>query len=224
MQPTFIHRVLPQTALVDAWLTDLSQLRDSAWTTLREWPKPVRARALARAWRQPPRVTLLVTDLVGFSALVTSLGDHAGQKLIQTHNGILRACLRQHAGREVTHTGDGIIASFQDALDAAHCALRIQNCLNEQRVRNPEMPLRARIGLHAGRPLREEGRLFGGCVNFAVRVCAQAAANEVLVSDCVCELIAEKLLCVERSPVRLKGFDGQHQLHALCHVEGLATV
>jgi len=215
MQPTFIHRVLPQTALVDAWLNDLSQLGNSALTTLRIWPPPARAKAFARALRQPPRVTLLVTDLVEFSSLVTTLGDYAGQKLIQSHNSILRACLRQHGGREVTHTGDGIIASFGDPVAAARCAQRIQSSLHAQRARNPEMQLHARIGLHAGRPLPEEGRLFGGCVNFAVRVCAQAEADEVLVSDCVRALISADFVCEERAPVLLKGFAGLHKLHAL---------
>lgn len=215
MQPTFIHRVLPQTPLVDAWLSDLSQLGNSALTSLRIRPAPERAKALVRALRQPPRVTLLVTDLVEFSALVTTLGDYAGQKLIQSHNSILRACLRQHGGREVTHTGDGMIASFGDPVAAARCAQRIQRSLHAQRASNPEMPLRARIGLHAGRPLPEEGRLFGGCVNFAVRVCAQAEADEVLVSDCVRALIASDFVCEERAPVLLKGFAGPHKLHAL---------
>ncbi|HTU60344.1 MAG TPA: adenylate/guanylate cyclase domain-containing protein [Polyangiales bacterium] len=215
MQPTFINRVLPQTALVDAWLSDLSQLGNSALTTLRIWPAPVRAKAFARALRQPPRVTLLVTDLVEFSSLLTTLGDYAGHKLIQSHNSILRACLRQHGGREAAHTGDGIIASFGDPVAAASCAQRIQRSLHAQRARNPQMPLRARIGLHAGRPLPEEGRLFGGCVNYAVRVCAQAEADEVLVSDCVRALIASDFVCEERAPVLLKGFAGLHKLHAL---------
>lgn len=211
MQPTFIHRVLPQTA----WLSDLSQLGNSALTSLRIWPAPARARAFARSFRQPPSVTLLVTDLVDFSALVATLGDYAGQKLIQSHNSILRACLRQHGGREVTHTGDGIIASFGDAVAAARCAQRIQGRLHAQRAQQAYWPLRVRIGLHAGRPLPEEGRLFGSCVNYAVRVCAQAQADEVLVSDCVRVLIAADFRCEERAPVLLKGFTGMHRLHAL---------
>jgi len=211
MQPTFIHRVLPQT---DAWLSDLSQLGNNALNTLRIWPAPARA-AIARALRQPPRVTLLVTDLVEFSSLLTTLGDHAGHKLIQSHNSILRACLRQHGGREAAHTGDGIIASFANPVAAVRCAQRIQRCLHAQRARNPDMPLRARIGLHTGRPLPEEGRLFGGCVNYAFRVCGQAEADEVLVSDCVRALIASDFVCEERAPVLLKGFTGLQRLHAL---------
>lgn len=215
MQPTFIHRVLPPTALVDAWLTDLTQLGNTAWTTLRDWPRPARAKALARVLRQPPRVTLLVTDLVEFSTLVSTLGDYAGQKLIQAHNSILRACLRQHGGREVTHTGDGIIASFHDPDAAVRCALHMQSALHEHRLRSPDAPLRARIGLHSGRPLPEEGRLFGSCVNYAVRVCSKAEADQVLVSDCVRGLIGPQFTCMECSPVILKGFDGLHRLHTL---------
>jgi class 3 adenylate cyclase len=213
-----MQRVLPQTALVDAWLSDLSQLGTSALSTfhtLRDRHLSVSPKALARALLEPRSVALLVTDLVGFSSLVTTLGDHAAQRLIQDHNSILRACLRQHAGREVTHTGDGIIASFHAPQDAARCAIRMQTALREQRGRCPDMPLRARIGLHYGRPLPEEGRLFGSCVNFAVRVCATAQADEILVSDCVKDLVAADFVCRERAPVSLKGFQGAHTLHLL---------
>ena len=210
-----LKQVLPQPALVESWLSDLGQLGNTALTTLRVWPRPLRAKALARAYRRPPRVTLLVTDLVGFSALVTSLGDRAAHKLIQIHNTILRGCLRRHGGREAAHTGDGIIASFPDPVAAARCAVHIQERLREQRARNPQAPLQARIGLHYGRPLPEEGRLFGGCVNYAVRVCAVAQSGEVLVSDCVRSLIAQQFVCVQKPPVGLKGFDGQHCLHVV---------
>jgi adenylate cyclase len=215
MQLSLKQRALPHAWLGDSWLSDLGHLGNTAWTTLRVWHMPLRAKALARAYRRPPRVTLLVTDLVGFSTLVTTLGDRAAQKLIQTHNAILRACLRQHAGREVTHTGDGIIAAFTDPIAAALCALSIQQRLREQRAQSPHAPLQARIGLHNGRPLPEEGRLFGGCVNYAVRVCGVADAGEILVSNCVKALIAEQFSCAQRPPVGLKGFKGSHLLHAV---------
>jgi class 3 adenylate cyclase len=215
MQLTFMQPLLAPSALLESWLSDLSHLGNSALTSLRVLPAPMRARALARAYRRPPRVTLLVTDLVGFSALITTLGDRAAHKLIHTHNSLLRACLREHGGREVAHTGDGIIASFGNPIAAARCAVHIQESLREQRARTPETPLRARIGLHTGRPLPEEGRLFGGCVNFAVRVCSVADAGEILVSDCVKGLIEQYYACCERPPVGLKGFEGSHRLHAL---------
>lgn len=210
-----MQRVLPQATRVDSLLSDLGHLGNTAWTTLRDWPNPLRAKTRNSVYRQPPRVTLLVTDLVGFSTLVTALGDRVAHRLIQAHNGILRACLRQHAGREVTHTGDGIIASFGDPIAAARCAVRIQDGLNELSARYPETPLRARIGLHAGRPLPEEGRLFGGCVNYTVRVCSMAAAGQILVSDCVKRKIESQFVCTECAPIRLKGFTGMHLLHAL---------
>lgn len=214
MQLTFKQPFLPPSAL-EGWLSDLGHLGNTALTTLRGLPAPMRAQALARAYRRPPRVTLLVTDLVGFSTLVTTLGDRAAHKLIHMHNTILRGCLRQRGGREVAHTGDGIIASFSDPVAAARCALQIQASLRAQRARTPETPLRARIGLHSGRPLPEEGRLFGGCVNFAVRVCGAADAGEILVSDCVKRLIGKEYRCDERPPVGLKGFQGSHRLHVL---------
>jgi adenylate cyclase len=41
------------------------------------------------------------------------------------------------------------------------------------------------IGVHAGDVIREEGNIFGGAVNIAARVAAEAAAGETLVSATV---------------------------------------
>ncbi|MET0390886.1 MAG: adenylate/guanylate cyclase domain-containing protein [Polyangiales bacterium] len=192
------------------------QVGTVASLALRVMPNPRRAKALARAYRRPRRVVLLVTDLAGFSRLITTLGDRMAQELIHVHNELLRTCLRQHAGREVTHTGDGIIAAFSDAAAAARCAVQIQAQLHEFRELVPHAPLSMRIGLHAGRPLPEEGgRLFGASVNFAVRVCAVAQPNEILVSDCVQKLLKAGFDCCEQEPTALKGFEGTYRLHSV---------
>jgi class 3 adenylate cyclase len=158
---------------------------------------------------------LFVTDLVDFSGLVSTLGDRVAQDLMHIHNEVLRSRLRAHGGREVTHTGDGIIAAFSAASAAVECAVEVQTRLAEIRETTPRFLLRARIGLHAGRPLPEEGRLFGTSVNFAVRVCSVAQPNEVLISECVHALLPAGCRCAARTPVPLKGFDGTYRLYSL---------
>jgi class 3 adenylate cyclase len=193
----------------------MSAVNHTLQRVLRRWPKLRRSQALVRALRRPQQVTLLVSDLVDFSRVVTTLGDRAAHQLIQLHNTVLRACLHQHGGREITHTGDGMIASFVSANAAASCAIQVQRRFRELRQSPVRPPLRLRIGIHAGRPIPEEGRLFGSCVNFAVRVCAAAAPEEILLSSYVQSLLVDSVACTRRAPVPLKGFEGEHTLHAV---------
>ena len=147
---------------------------------------------LGFAQKEPPApsglLALLVTDLAGFTPLVERLGDRRSQHVIQHHNRALRACVDAHHGMEVTHMGDGLLTAFRSVANALRCARAMQLELAEQRSNDPQAPLHARMGLHAGEPLPEEDRLFGHCVNVSVRVCAQARADSVLVSHLVKEL------------------------------------
>jgi adenylate cyclase len=65
-----------------------------------------------------------------------------------------------------------------------------------------------RIGLNAGEPLSEDGDLFGSTVQIAARVCGQAAAGEILVSDVVRQLARGKgFRFVDCGPRQLRGVD-----------------
>lgn len=195
----------------EAWLADIG---GAAWSAFLAWPRSP-ATMLAQAYRRPRRVVMLVTDVVGFSSLTNQLGDRQAQDVIHAHNQLLRACLRQHGGREVTHTGDGMIAAFHHADAAARCAIHMQTRLRELRERQPAWPLCVRMGLHAGRPLPEEGRLFGASVNFTVRVSSVAKSNEILISDEVEQLLGDGFERRAQAPVSLKGFEGLFRLHVL---------
>jgi adenylate cyclase len=135
-------------------------------------------------------LALVVTDLEGFTPLVEALGDRRAQEIIHEHNRIVRACVSRHAGTEVTHLGDGVMAAFRSVHCALLCACDIQLALRQRNLDRPEVPLRARIGIHAGEPLPEETRLFGYCVNTAVRVCSAAPAEGVLVTE-VAKLLSQ---------------------------------
>jgi adenylate cyclase len=202
MQTNLTRRLWNQDAHV-AWLAGLTrQLQSAAWTTLFE-----------RFRVEPPKVTLLITDLVDFSGLVEAMGDLSARELIQRHNRMLRSCLRAHGGREAAHTGDGIIASFTDPTAAVQCAVEMQRELRLFRERTPGTPLHARIGLHAGRPLPEERRLFGAAVIVAVRVCNVAKSDAIFVSEAVRALVGDRFEYEEQGLFHLKGFTEPHRLH-----------
>ena len=178
----------------------------------------------AEAWAatRDALVAILVTDLAGFTPLVLRLGDVAAQRVIQAHNRVLRACLATHAGDEIAHTGDGVIATFRSVARALTCAGEIQNALRRYNRAHSRARLRVRIGVHCGEPLPEDGRLFGSCVNTAVRICSATDAGHVLVSDLVWRLAAGRRFAFHlRGAVALKGLAQPLDLYELhCGARG----
>ena len=154
--------------------------------------------------------TVLFTDIEGSTALTQRLGDAKAQELVRAHNTIVRDALKAHAGSEIKHTGDGIMASFPSASRAIECAIAIQRAVTAQ----SDTLLRVRIGLNAGEPVAEERDLFGTAVQLARRICDQADAGAILVSNVVRELAMGKgFLFADTGEVALKGFEDPVRLY-----------
>src|SRR5690349_8859614 len=66
--------------------------------------------------------TILFSDIVGSTATLERLGDHAWAKLVQQHNMRIRAAIDRHRGREIDSAGDGFLALFDGAARAVHAA------------------------------------------------------------------------------------------------------
>lgn len=166
----------------------------------------------SRETRDPAIRTILFTDMVGSTSLTQRLGDEAAFELLRLHDAIVREALANESGREVKHTGDGIMASFSSAAGAVRCAAEI---LREvARCDRPDLQLR--IGAAAGEPVGHANDIFGSTVQLAARLCAQAAPEEILVSNVVAELCAGKQLNFRAlGAIDLKGFDRAVNAHAV---------
>jgi len=159
----------------------------------------------------PPAVdsglrSIMFTDLVGSTEMTARLGDRAALELVRAHDALVRRGLEAHGGREIKHTGDGIMASFDDAANAVRAAADIQRRFAAYNADAAET-LSIRIGVHAGEPVEELNDLFGATVQLASRLCSEAGANEIVVSDFVRELSGEGAArFVPLGERRLKGF------------------
>ena len=128
------------------------------------------------------RRAILFTDIVGSTEMTARLGDRLATELVRAHDSIVRRCLASCAGREVKHTGDGIMASLPDAARGVDCAIRIQRAFQKYNQDGAE-PIHVRIGLDSGEPVEDSNDLFGSTVQLAARLCAEAAADQILVSE-----------------------------------------
>jgi class 3 adenylate cyclase len=149
---------------------------------------------------------IMVTDIVGSTALTARLGDAAALELVRVHDALVRRGLARHAGREVKHTGDGIMAAFDEVPNAVRAAADIQRNFRQYNRDAPES-LRVRIGIDAGEPVAKHNDLFGATVQMAFRLCSGAEAEGILVSGLVRELSDQNAShFVALGERRLKGF------------------
>jgi len=145
--------------------------------------------------------TIMFTDLVASTALTQQVGDDAAQHVVETHDAAVQAALAAHGGVQVKHTGDGIMAAFDSATEAARAAQQIAAGLTGQGVG-------VRVGLNAGEPIERDGDLFGTAVQLAARLGDAAGDGQVLATQVVKDLTAGKGLHWSSAPaIDAKGFE-----------------
>ena len=128
-------------------------------------------------------LTWMFTDVVGSMEIGERLGDEGWLEVVRAHNAIVRAELAAHEASWSKSLGDGYLAAFPTATDAVKCAISLQHDFVEYNDEHPEEPLRVRVGLHAGRAVKEADDYYGRAVNLAARIAGQAKARSILVSE-----------------------------------------
>src|SRR4029077_15658304 len=69
------------------------------------------------------QVTIVFSDMEGFTEMTERLGDLRAHKVIRDHNAIVREQVKAHGGVEVELQGDGFLLAFPRAADALGCAI-----------------------------------------------------------------------------------------------------
>ena len=126
-------------------------------------------------------LTLVFTDLVGFSSWALKAGDEASLQLLREVSIAIEPPMLARRGRVVKRLGDGVMATFLDAQQAF-------DALTEARERLAEVEVdgftpRLRAALHTGRPKAIGDDYLGVDVNIAARLVERAGPDEILVSD-----------------------------------------
>jgi len=149
-------------------------------------------------------VTVLFTDIEGSTRLLRELGDGYAEALAE-HRRILRDAFERHNGVEVDTQGDAFFVAFARARDAVEAAADGQRMLGAG-------PIRVRMGIHTGEPLRTEEGYVGMAIHRGARIAAAGHGGQVLVSQTAQQLVQDDL------PGELALHDlGQHRLKDLGH-------
>ncbi|MGD8276181.1 MAG: adenylate/guanylate cyclase domain-containing protein, partial [Thiohalocapsa sp.] len=147
------------------------------------------------------RITVLMCDLVGSTALSQRLDPEDLRDLLTDYQRVCEEAVGRHDGHIAQYLGDGVLVYFgypraheDDAQRAVRCGLDIlagMQPLAPAALGAEAVALQARIGVHTGRVvvgivgsgMRREQLAQGDTPNIAARVQSLAAPNTLLVSD-----------------------------------------
>ena len=162
------------------------------------WLRKIPARGILQHVATLPsgELTLLFTDIDGSTRLVQEYGDRYPDVLAE-HRRVLRQAVLRHGGVEVDTQGDAFFVVFPRAGDAVAAAVEAQRGLAEG-------PVRVRMGLHTGTPLRTPEGYAGMHVHRAARIAAAGHGGQVLLSRSSADAVDPPLELRDLGEHRLK--------------------
>ena len=133
-------------------------------------------------------LTFLIADVRGYTSFTQTRGDEAAARLASTFAEIAREGVEGYGGEVIELRGDEALAVFRSPREAVRAAVALQLTFADEVQLDSSVPLLVGIGLDAGEAVQVDGGYRGGALNLAARLCSQAKAGEVLVSQGVVHL------------------------------------
>jgi adenylate cyclase len=184
--------------------------QEHAWTksAVEDVEAALERAGLYRRVRRPPAVCFL--DISGYTRLTEERGDEAAAELATRLATLVRGRSREHGGQPVKWLGDGVMFYFPNPGDGVLAALDMV-----EDVAAEALPP-ARVGIHAGPVVFQEGDYFGRTVNIASRIAEYARPGEVLVSQEVVDAAdLDGVGVTAIGPIELKGVSQPLSLHSV---------
>ena len=127
---------------------------------------------------------VVAADVAGFSRLMGLDEERTLADLQHARRALVDPTVAAHRGRIVKTTGDGMLAEFASAVDAARCAIEVQRAMAEQNATvPPDLRIEFRIGIHVGDIIIDDDDIFGDGVNIAARLEGMAEPGGICISD-----------------------------------------
>ncbi|GBO54407.1 adenylate cyclase [Pseudanabaena sp. lw0831] len=175
---------------------------------------------------EPRMITVLFTDIVGFTSLANTLRSRRVAELLNQYLGAMTEAIFANGGTVDKFMGDGIMALFgapedcspneqvRRAVQTAKHMQRSLAVLNEEWAAHGIPKVRFRCGIHQGTAVvgmfgsaeRSDYTAIGPTVNIAARIQSAAEPDCILVSAAVADYLNDEELR-KREPLKLKGVD-----------------
>jgi len=232
--------------MAQAFNSMLSGLREREF--IREtFGRYVTAEVVERALAEPEslrlggdvrQVSVLISDLRGFTSLSEQLGPQAMVALLNRYFTRMAEQVMAHGGTLSEFTGDGIVAFFgaptqheDDPVRAVACALAMQQELarfNAAEARSLEMGIGVATGRVIAGNIGSEKRMkygvVGDTINLAARLESFTVGGQVLICAATAQLAGATLVLGRSLEVQAKGKKEPVRCHAAREVRGAWAV
>ncbi|HYN43247.1 MAG TPA: adenylate/guanylate cyclase domain-containing response regulator [Thermoanaerobaculia bacterium] len=183
------------------------------------------------------KVTMLMSDLRGFSAMAERLAPEQVVRVINNYLGTMAEVILAHDGTIDEFIGDSVLGFFgapvaraDDARRAVACALAMQKGMERVNRRNLDEGLPAvemGIAVHTGDVVvgnigsekRAKYGAVGGHVNLTARIESYTCGGQVLISEKTLVEAGEGVVTGGSLSVRAKGFPEPVRVHDLLGLE-----
>ena len=184
------------------------------------------------------KITLLTSDLRGFTATSERLSPEEVIKILNFYLGAMAEVITQYEGTIDEFMGDGILVLFgaptaqaDDALRAVACAVAMQQALgqvNQQIITWGLQPLAMGIGINTGEVVvgnigsekRTKYGVVGSQVNLTYRIESYTTEGQVLISEATWLEAGDAVQINDKRAVKPKGV--QEEI-VICDVRGVAA-
>jgi adenylate cyclase len=171
------------------------------------------------------RVTILMSDLRGFTYLAEGVKPEDALNMLNTYLGVMLQIISDHQGTIDNIIGDGILAVFgtpqpgsEDAAHAVSCAIAMQAAMPEinQTLTELGLPtLTMGIGINTGEVIvgnvgseaHMKYSVIGSPVNLAARIESLTFGGQILVSATTYEEVKHQVHASGHLRVKVKGID-----------------
>jgi predicted ATPase/class 3 adenylate cyclase len=153
-------------------------------------------------------VTLVFTDVEGSTKLLRALGEEGYATALAEHRLVVRDAFGRHRGTEVDTQGDAFFFVFPDAPSGLQAAADARDALAAG-------PIRLRMGVHTGAPIRTAEGFVGIDVHRAARIAAAGHGGQILVSSEAVERAGDVDGLVDLGEHRLKDLAAPERIFQL---------
>ena len=131
-------------------------------------------------------LTVMFTDIVGYTEQTARLSRAGLNTLLRTHDQVVLPIVEAFGGRRIKAIGDALLIVFRSPTDAVQCGMAIQDALAEKRSQlGGEFDLHLRVALSQGDVRVARNDVHGEAVNVASRIEAITPPDDIYFSEAV---------------------------------------
>lgn len=136
--------------------------------------------------RSQKNLTVMFTDISGFTKHTETISREALMSRLDTHNELLMPVIAHFEGRIVKTIGDAFLITFESPTNAVQCGLFMQHTLRKYNTEKPDPEqIHIKVSINSGEVTVTDNDVFGDPVNVAAKIEKATNPDEIYFTEAV---------------------------------------